>query len=104
MSNNTVILTYVNKSGIHGKGLFAQTDIPKETVIGTLEGKPCQQDGIYVLWLSETQGFEVSCQLKYIDHSKKANACCYDDLTVVVLRNIKQHEEITHNYQTIDCQ
>ncbi|MFT5549913.1 MAG: hypothetical protein ACI9CO_001843 [Candidatus Azotimanducaceae bacterium] len=95
-------LTYINESLIHGKGLFAQTDIPKNTIIGTLEGKPCQQDGCYVLWLNETDGFEVSCELKYINHSIKANACYYDDLTVVALRRIKQHEEITHNYETGD--
>ena len=95
-------LTYINESRIHGKGLFAQTDIPKDTIIGILQGKACQQDGRYVLWLSETKGFQVSCDLKYINHSKKANACYYDDLTVVALRHIKPHEEITHNYETAD--
>lgn len=94
--------TYVNKSPIHGDGLFAQINIRKGTTIGTLEGKPCRQDGCYVLWLSETEGFEVSCDLKYINHAKQPNACYYDDLTVVALRNIKQHEEITHNYKTAD--
>ena len=95
-------LTYLASSLIHGKGLFAQIDIPKSTVIGTLEGKPSKKDGSYVLWLSETEGFEVSCHLKYINHAKKANACYYDDLTVVALRRIKQGEEITHNYETAD--
>jgi hypothetical protein len=95
-------LAYVDNSLIHGKGLFALTDIPKDTIIGTLEGKSCQQNGSYVLWLSETEGFEVSCHLKYINHSIKANACYYDDLTVVALCGIKQGEEITHNYETAD--
>jgi hypothetical protein len=95
-------LTYIANSLLHGKGLFAQIDIPKGSIIGTLEGEPCQQDGSYVLWLSETKGFEVSCHLKYINHAIKANACYYDDLTVVALRRIKQGEEITHNYETAD--
>jgi SET domain-containing protein len=95
-------LTYVDKSQIHGKGLFAQTDIPKNAIIGTLVGKPCKLDGSYVLWLSETEGFEVSCLLKYINHSIKPNACYYDDLTVVALCEIKQGEEITHNYETAE--
>lgn len=95
-------LTYVDKSLIHGKGLFAQTNILKDTIIGTLQGKPCQQDGRYVLWISETEGFEVSCQLKYINHAIRANACYYDDFTVVALHNIKQGEEITHNYESAD--
>jgi hypothetical protein len=95
-------LTYVDTSRIHGKGLFAQSDIAKGTIIGTLEGKPSKQDGDYVLWLSETVGFEVTCHLKYINHAIKANACYYDDLTVVALCGIKQGEEITHNYETAD--
>lgn len=95
-------LTYVDKSPIHGKGLFARSVISKGTIIGTLEGQHCAQDGRYVLWLSETAGFEVSCDFKYINHSKNANACYYDDLSVVALRNIKQGEEITHNYGTAD--
>ena len=95
-------LTYIDESSIHGKGLFAQTDIPMGTIIGTLEGNPCQQDGCYVLWLSDKEGIEVSCDLKYINHSYNANACYYDDLTVVALGNIKKHDEITHNYETVD--
>jgi hypothetical protein len=95
-------LTYIDTSLIHGKGLFAKTAIAMGTIIGTLQGKPCKHDGDYVLWLSETEGFEVSCHLKYINHAIKANACYYDDLTVVALCGIKQGEEITHNYETAD--
>lgn len=95
-------LTYIGDSLIHGKGLFAQIDIQKGTTIGTLEGKPTKQDGDYVLWLSDTEGFEVNCHLKYINHASKANACYYDDLTVIALSNIKQGDEITHNYETAD--
>jgi len=93
-------LTYVSDSNIHGKGLFASATIAKDTVIGTLKGKPCKQDGCYVLWLSETQGFKVSCKLKYINHADKPNACYYDDLSVVALRDIEADEEITHNYES----
>ncbi|MFT5658709.1 MAG: hypothetical protein ACI9KN_001990 [Gammaproteobacteria bacterium] len=92
--------TYITESPIHGKGLFASHDIPRGTIIGKLEGSPCQQDGSYVLWLSETEGFEVSCQFKYINHSHQPNACYYDDLTVATLCDIKQHDEITHDYET----
>ena len=92
-------ITYVGDSNIHGKGLFASIDIAKDTVIGTLEGKPCKRDGTHVIWLSETQAFKVNCNLKYINHSDKPNACYYDDLTVVALRDIKAQEEITHNYE-----
>ncbi len=95
-------LTYIADSSIHGNGLFARVAIPKDTVIGELTGKSCKKDGSYVLWLSETEGFEVSCDLKYINHAKNANACYYDDLSVVALRNIAKNEEITHDYECDD--
>lgn len=95
-------LTYVAKSPIHGKGLYARTRIGKGNIIGKLKGRRSAEDGTYVLWLSETEGFEVSCNLKYINHADKPNACYYDDLTVVAIRDIAADEEITHNYETAD--
>lgn len=93
-------LTYVDRSKIHGNGLYARVPIGKDTIIGKLIGKPCQVDGCYVLWLSKSKGFEVSCDLKYINHALDPNACYYDDLTVVALRDIARDEEITHDYET----
>ena len=92
-------LVTVKKSKIHGRGLFAKIDIKAGEIIGEVEGKPTKNDGPYVLWLNNAgRGFEVSCILKYINHNQEANACYYDDLTVVALRDIKKGEEITHNY------
>ncbi|MCP4077332.1 MAG: SET domain-containing protein [Gammaproteobacteria bacterium] len=93
------LLTFVAESPIHGKGLFALQNISADTVIGKLAGKKTQQDGMYVLWLDNETGFKVSCDLKYINHSDTPNACYYDDLSVVALRNINKDEEITHNYE-----
>lgn len=95
-------LTYVDKSPIHGRGLYARRPIGKGKIIGSLKGRHCNEDGTYVLWLSETEGFEVSCNLKYINHADNPNACYYDDLTVVAIRDIAADEEITHNYETAD--
>ena len=92
-------LTYVAQSPIHGQGLFARKLIAEGSVIGHLEGEHTVQDGIYVLWIDEENGFEVSCDLKYINHSEQPNACYYDDKTVVALRDIQAGEEITHNYE-----
>ena len=92
-------LTYVADSPIHGNGLFARAPIAKGSVIGYLEGRTTDEDGIYVLWLDEQTGFEVSCNLKYINHADQPNACYYDDRSVVALRNIDAGEEITHNYE-----
>ncbi len=95
-------LTYVDKSQIHGNGLYARIPIGKDTIIGKLKGRPCRVDGSYVLWLTDSEGFEVSCNLKFINHAVNPNACYYDDLTVVALRDIAQQEEITHDYETAD--
>ena len=91
-------LTYVAPSGIHGLGLFAAKKIDKNCVIGWLKGKPSTRDGSYVLWLNDEEGFEVSCNLRYINHSNQPNACYYNDLSVVALRDIEPGEEITHDY------
>jgi SET domain-containing protein len=40
----------------------------------------------------------VICDLKYINHCERPNACYYDDLSVVALRDIEAGEEITHDY------
>ena len=94
--------TYVAASLIHGKGLFAKTAIADGEVIGWLNGKPCSTDAAHVLWISERQGIEVLCDLRYINHSNDPNACYYDDLSVVALRDIEPYEEITHNYASND--
>ena len=94
--------TYVAPSRIHGSGLFARIPIKGGEVIGYLQGRPSKVDGDYVLWISETQGIEVLCDLRYINHSEKPNACYYDDLSVVALRDIAPDEEITHDYACDD--
>ena len=95
-------LTYTGDSEIHGQGLFARESIHKDDVIGRVQGNPCAGDGTYVLWLNEDQAIRVNCNLKYINHSEQPNACYYDDMTVMALRDISQNEEITHNYGAVD--
>ncbi|MEM7562499.1 MAG: SET domain-containing protein [Pseudomonadota bacterium] len=98
MSKN--LITYVDKSPIHGKGLFAKSFIAKDTIIGWLETIPFEKEGDYVLWLSEKKAVEVVCDLRFINHADQPNSCYYDDLSVVAIRDINPGEEITHNY---DC-
>ncbi|HEY5602271.1 MAG TPA: SET domain-containing protein-lysine N-methyltransferase [Gammaproteobacteria bacterium] len=95
-------LVYVKDSRIHGKGLFARRAIKSGAIIGEITGIVALDDGPYVLWLEEgTHAIEVQNLFKYINHNAKPNACYYDDLTVVALRDIKKDEEITHHYG--DC-
>ena len=93
-------LVYVKDSAIHGKGLFARKSIKAGELIGEIEGTPVNMDGPYVLWLDEEmrEAIEVENVFKYINHNGTPNACYYDDLTVVAIRDIQQDEEITHHY------
>ena len=93
-------LVYVTASNIHGKGLFARKRIRAGTLIGQVDARPTSIDGPYVLWLTQSEGVEVRCQLKYINHSDEPNAIYYDTLEVVALRDIRRGEEITHNYDS----
>jgi SET domain-containing protein len=89
---------YVADSPIHGKGLFAKTFIPAGTVIGVVQGRPTRTDGDHVLWIGENTGYQVQCELRYINHSDNPNAVYYDSLEVCALRDIQAGEEITHHY------
>ena len=88
----------IAKSPIHGMGLFAVRRIEKGELIGNLEGEYTTEDGMYVLWIDARTGFRVTNALRYINHADDPNACYYDDLTVVALRDIEPGEEITHDY------
>jgi len=89
---------YVADSKIHGKGLFAARHIKSGELIGKVSGNWTTDDGMYVLWLDEKRGFQVECDLRYINHDDTPNACYYDSLEVFAIRDIRPHEEITHNY------
>lgn len=96
---NTV---YVSESTIHGKGLFAAKKIKEGDLLGVLTCKPAKKGGPHVLWVETGKNkydlYKVTCDFKYINHSRKPNVAYYDDLTVVALRDIKPHEELTHYY------
>ncbi|MFK7890501.1 MAG: SET domain-containing protein [Granulosicoccus sp.] len=88
---------FVAESPVHGKGLFAAKRIKADTVLGRLHGMPTFDDGIYVLWITDELGLELTNDLKYINHSSTPNAA-YSDLDVTVLRDIEPGEELLHDY------
>lgn len=99
MKETLAELVEVKLSPLHGKGLFAKQNIKKNTVIGTLEGKPTKRDGEHVLWMNDGKDkFKVDNDLKFINHGKQANVAYYDDFTVVALKAIKQGAELLHDY------
>lgn len=88
---------FVAESEVHGKGLFAAKRIKADTVIGRLHGMPTHDDGIYVLWVSDELGLELTNDFKYINHNSDPNAA-YSDLDVTVLRDVEPGEELLHDY------
>lgn len=95
-SNNPLVC--VSNSAIHGKGLFAKKPIQAGQLIGIAQGQHTKVDGPHVLWLSDKQGFEVHCYLRYINHNENPNAAYYETREVCALRDIAAGEEITHDY------
>ena len=94
-------LTFVNDSGIHGKGLFAKVKIEKGTYLGEYLGPVAKTNGSHVLWVYEEDG-AVSGRsgrnkLRYLNHSN--DSCAeFDGFELFATCMIKAGEEITINY------
>ena len=88
----------VKQSAIHGKGLFASEVIHQGQELGRCESKLTDEQDIYTLTLDTGEMHEITCDLKYINHSKSPNVVYYSDLSVVALCDIKPGEELLHDY------
>ncbi len=88
----------VGKSAIHGKGLFARSNIAEGTVLGFCATRPAREAGLHTLTMADGRLIDVTCSLKYINHHKSANVIYYDDFSVVALRDIAAGEELLHDY------
>lgn len=87
----------VAKSPIHGTGLFATTSIKAGTLLGYCRTRKTKTPSDYTLWL-ESGPVDVTCRLKYINHSPSPNVAYYDDLSVVALKDLAPGDELTHHY------
>lgn len=94
----------VADSGIHGKGLFARRKIAKGTVLGAYDGPKVftdDEDGDHVLWIEdddgEVYGIDGKNELRYVNHSTRANVV-FEGEELVALRDIAKGEELTHHY------
>lgn len=85
------------KSHIHGTGLFTTEFIRQGTILGTCKVKKSKEENEHTLWVDDKK-VEVTCRLKYINHSASPNVAYYEDLTVVALQDISAGEELTHHY------
>ena len=91
----------VRRSLIHGKGVFAKRNIRKHSLVGVFEGSATMRNGRYVLWVENDEGELVGIrgqnELRYLNHSRRANACFRGD-KLFALANIRAGAEITFDY------
>lgn len=93
--------TYVDRSPIHGKGLYAAVNIGAGDYIGTLKGPAARRDGTHVLWLVDEEGNwfgrRGTNSLRYVNHGDNANAEFWE-FDLYAIRDIVAGEEITIDY------
>lgn len=95
-------LAYVAESPIHGRGLFARADIPRDEYIGTYEGQTARRNGTHVLWLwneerSRWEGIDGKNEMRFLNHSDAPNADWWGD-ELYAIRDIARDDEITFDY------
>lgn len=93
-------MAHVERSPIHGKGLFATVEIPRGEYIGTYLGPEAKKNGSHVLWVDagdEWIGRRGLNRLRYLNHSASPNAE-FDGFDLYALRRIRANEEITIDY------
>ena len=91
----------VDRSAIHGRGLFAARRIPPDTWIGNYDGPETDNDGTHVLWIEredgEVVGIDGRNELRFTNHSEAPNATFLGE-ELWSLRAISPGEEITFDY------
>lgn len=91
----------VKRSGIHGRGLFAEEPIEAGTYIGRYEGPITRRNGAYVLWIIEEDGNAYGIngknEMRFVNHSDQPNAELHNE-EFYALRDIRPGEEITIDY------
>ena len=95
-------LVFVQKSSIHGRGLFAAVNLTRGELIGFYEGPVVNEDGRYVLWVenSPAEGwtaYEGRNELRFMNHADEPNAEL-DGLHCYATENIRAGTEITIDY------
>ncbi len=92
---------FVDRSPIHGRGLFARTDIPKGEYLGTYDGATVRKNGMHVLWVEDKPdkwlGRDGKNMLRYLNHNRKPNAE-FDEYDLYSMKKIRAGKEITFDY------
>ena len=95
-------LVFVQKSPIHGRGLFAAQALSNSEMIGFYEGPVVSEDGTYVLWVEDTPGgswtaYQGTNEMRFMNHDDEPNAEL-DGLNCYALEDIEAGTEITIDY------
>ena len=101
--------TYISKSIIHGNGLFASENLPKDIVLGVLDGQYIKWDlhkeyDFTLEWNAITKDTLLvrpyRTKYSFINHSRTPNLeIQYNPLSIKTLRNILKNEELTLDYR-----
>lgn len=115
-----LVRTYVAESPIHGLGLYAGEDIPKNTIVWKFnpiidkfidpEEIPTLPEHIqefintYAYLLEETNNYCLGLDNdRFTNHSENPNTkAIMGESKVIAIRDIKKGEEITSNYREFD--
>jgi len=94
-------VVYAAISAIHGTGLYASRDIDEGEYIGTFAGPEARRDGVYVLWVYETEDRAVGRSgrnlLRYVNHASPCNAY-FDGFALYASCAIPRDTEVTIDY------
>ena len=94
-------LVSVEKSPVHGRGVFARGRLRAGAFIGTFAGTPTSRNGVHVLWVlgpdGSRNGIRGETVLRFLNHSADPNAeFLGEDLHAI--RNIQPGCEIRIHY------
>jgi len=91
----------VKASPIHGRGVFATSELRRYEYIAKFGGTRTTENGIHVLWVIDEEGNEMGIRgntgLRYLNHSSRPNAE-FRGAELYALRNIRPGQEITLHY------
>ena len=103
---------YVYDSGIHGKGLFTNIDIPENSEIMVIGGELISEEeciereaegNVYIFWNDQNYIDTINTEkIKYINHNCDFNCDVIEEdengLILIAYREIKAGEELTIDY------
>ena len=110
--------TEVRESSIHGRGLFAITDIAKDEIVAVKGGHIVDRETLREkiapllgsveiqidddLFITPVTDEERELSMLYSNHSCDANLGMRGEITFVAMRDIRAGEELTHDWATTD--